>query len=61
MADPVPVSRSRAPTRTTLTLPAPVAEALIARAARNFRRPRDEAVAVITERLRKSGELGSGR
>ena len=50
-------TRPQRPTRTTLTLPAPVAEALVARASKTFRRPKDEAVALIAERLRESGEL----
>jgi hypothetical protein len=52
-------SRDNAPrhVRATLTLPAAVADALAARAARNFRTPKAEAVAVLADRLRRSGEL----
>jgi hypothetical protein len=52
-----PSTPSRIPRRTTITLPAAVAEALVVRASKTFRRPKDEAVALIAERLRESGEL----
>lgn len=50
-------TRRRAFTRATISLPGPVADALIVRAERSFRRPRDEAVALIVESLRQSGDL----
>ena len=59
MFEPVAPLRRRASARVTLILPAPVRDALVERAARNLRRPRDEAVAMLTDKLRRSGDLSA--